>query len=143
MIDQIFKQIKYRFFEFSDRKKNASLSIEENLIGALHWFKNSLSSDGGCSAKYSMISHEFSAGYPMSTANWVPVLSRVQQFYPDLSKQILNDENICRELVNWLLRTQRRDGTFPGGYGDFMNQPPVVFNNGMIIHGLLDYYNVD
>jgi len=78
----------------------------------------------------------------MSTANWVPVLSRIKQYYPEVYNNVINDSELIRELVNWVLRTQRRDGTFPASYGDFMNQPPRVFNNGMIINSLLDYHNV-
>jgi len=78
----------------------------------------------------------------MTTASWIPTLTRVRQFYPDIFKSVMGENDIIKELANWVLRTQRRDGTFPGAYGDFMNQPPRVFNNGQIIHALLDYYNV-
>jgi prenyltransferase beta subunit len=141
MINQIFAQIKHRFFDYSIKTQHQLLSTDEHIISALNWFKQSLLPDGGVSAKYSMMSHVFSPGYPMATANWLTVLNRTHQDYPHIYKSIFQEDDIARELLNWLLRTQRRDGTFPGSFGDFMNQPPVVFNNGKIIHSLLDFYN--
>jgi len=143
MISQILNQIRYRFFEYTGKSQNDPLTTVEHIRLALQWFDSSLSSDGGVAAKYSMMTHQFAPSYPMATAMWVPVLSRIKQFYPEIYNEVLKDGDISRDLVKWLLRTQRRDGTFPGGYGDFMNQSPVVFNNGLIIHGLLDYYNAE
>ncbi len=140
MIERIFTQIRNRLFDYSGKPAD-NLSATDQIKAALLWFRNSLLPEGGASAKYSMMTHLFSPGYPMSTANWVPVLSRIQQFYPEVYKELFGSTDVNKELVNWIIRTQRRDGTFPGSYGDFMNQAPVVFNNGMIIHGLLDYYN--
>lgn len=142
MIGQIINQIKYRLFDFSARSTGSARSNSEHIHDALEWFKSSLLDEGGSAAKYSMVTHVFTQGYPMATANWIPVLSRINQYYPEIYRQVFGTREIERELVNWVLRTQRRDGTFPAGYGDYMNQPPKVFNNGMIMHGLLDYYNV-
>ncbi len=142
MIGQIINQIKYRLFDFTAKSTGAAHSNSEHILSALQWFKVSLLDDGGSAAKYSMVTHKFTGGYPMATANWVPVLSRIHQYYPDIYTKVFGSGLIEKELVNWVLRTQRRDGTFPAGYGDYMNQPPKVFNNGMIMHGLLDYYNV-
>jgi hypothetical protein len=140
MLERIFTQIRYRFFYYSSKSAPGQPQAD-HIRQALEWFRNSLLPEGGASAKYSMMTHGFAPGYPMSTANWVPVLTRIHQHYPHVYEQVFGTDDISKELVNWILRTQRRDGTFPGSFGDFMNQPPVVFNNGMIIHGLLDYYN--
>ncbi|QQR94713.1 MAG: hypothetical protein IPJ93_13055 [Bacteroidota bacterium] len=59
---------------------------------------------------------------------------------PELLQEVFNDRPVIDELIQWLLSTQRKDGTFPGSYGDFKNQPPRVFNNGQIIMALTDYY---
>jgi hypothetical protein len=69
------------------------------------------------------------------------VLSRLSQLHPTVFHEVFQDDDIGKDLVNWVLLKQRRDGTFPGSFGNFMNQPAKVFNNGLIIHSLLDYYN--
>jgi len=141
MLERIFTQIRYRFFDFTGKPKVANAPPASHLADALKWFNESLLPEGGGAAKYSMMTHQMSAGYPLTTATWAPVLSRIQSYYPELYNQAIKNPDTIRELVNWVLRTQRRDGTFPASFGDFMNQPPRVFNNGQIIHGLLDYYN--
>jgi hypothetical protein len=141
MLEKIFSQIRFRFFDYAGKPSESVETATEHIRRGLQWFKASLLPEGGAAAKYSMMSHLLTAGYPMTTANWVPLLIRIRQFYPEVYYSVLGNQEILTELVNWILRTQRRDGTFPASYGDFMNQPPRVFNNGMIIHGLLDYYN--
>lgn len=141
MLGRIFTEIKHRLFDFSGKPSDPSRPSAEYIVASLEWFKSSLLPEGGSAAKYGMMTHSFTSGYPMATANWVPVLSRINQYYPAAYTAIFGDRDIGAELVSWVLRTQRRDGTFPAGYGDYMNQPPKVFNNGMIMHGLLDYYN--
>lgn len=141
MLDRIFTQIRYRFFDYTGKPGVSKTHVVDHLADALKWFESSLLPEGGGAAKYSMMTHQMSPGYPMTTANWVPVLSRLKSYYPDLYHQVIKDPDTLRELVNWVLRTQRRDGTFPASYGDFMNQPPRVFNNGQIIHSLLDHHN--
>lgn len=141
MIGRILSQIRNRFSDFSGKPSSGIQPATVYIQSSLQWFKDSLLPEGGAAGKYNLMTHGFNEGYPMSVANWVPLLTRVQQFYPDIYRSVFSDREIAKELVNWLLRIQRRDGTFPGGYGDYMNQAPKVFNNGMIIHGLLDYYN--
>ena len=141
MLERIFTQIKYRFFDYSGKPTEAVNSSADHIAAALKWFKATLLPDGGGAAKYSMMSHQLTAAYPMSTAHWGPVLTRIKQYYPEIYKQEIDVSELTRELTNWVLRTQRRDGTFPASYGDYMNQAPRVFNNGMIIHSLLDYHN--
>lgn len=141
MLERIFTQIKYRFFDYSGKPVETVNASSDHIASALKWFKATLLPDGGGAAKYSMMSHQLTAAYPMSTANWGPVLTRIKQYYPEIYKQEIDVPELTRELANWVLRTQRRDGTFPASYGDYMNQAPRVFNNGMIIHSLLDYHN--
>ncbi|MDQ3050494.1 MAG: glycoside hydrolase family 127 protein [Bacteroidota bacterium] len=141
MLERIFTQIRYRFFDYSGKPKNTKTHATDHLADALNWFQASLLPEGGGAAKYSMMTHNMSHGYPLSTANWVPVLSRIKSYYPEVYNRIFTNPDTIRELANWVLRTQRRDGTFPASYGDFMNQPPRVFNNGSIIHSLLDHHN--
>ncbi len=142
MLDRIFTQIRYRFFDYTGQPASSAKPIIKHLADALQWFEASMLPEGGGAAKYSMMTHNMAFGYPLTTANWVPVLSRISSYYPELYSQVIKNPDLIRELVNWVLRTQRRDGTFPASYGDFMNQPPRVFNNGLIIHSLLDHHNV-
>lgn len=143
MIGNILSQIRHRIFDFSGKPSSGLKPAHEYIKASLQWFNNSLLPDGGAAGKYNLMTHSYSKGYPMTVANWVPLLTRIRQFYPEVFHSVFSDRDIAKELVNWVLRTQRRDGTFPGGYGDYMNQAPQVFNNGMIIHGLLDYYNAN
>lgn len=141
MLERIFTQIRYRFFDYSGKPKTTIATSGNHISDALQWFVNSLLPEGGAAAKYSMMTHLMSSGYPMTTANWIPLLSRMASYYPEIYQNVIKKPEFIRELVNWVLRTQRRDGTFPASYGDFMNQPPRVFNNGLIIHSLLDQHN--
>lgn len=141
MIGRILSQIRNRVSDFSGKPSAMIHPASSYIQSSLLWFNNSLLPEGGAAGKYNLMTHGYNEGYPMSVANWVPLLTRIQQYYPEIYTSVFADRDIAKELVNWLLRTQRRDGTFPGGYGDYMNQAPKVFNNGMIIHGLLDYYN--
>jgi hypothetical protein len=141
MLNNIFKEIRNRLFDFSGKSAGAGNLPETHIRAALEWFKSSLLPEGGSAALYSLMKHSFTPGYPLATASWIPLITRIRQFYPEVFTQVFGDREIDRELVKWVLLTQRRDGTFPAGYGDFMNQAPKVFNNGLIIQGLLDYYN--
>lgn len=141
MIDGIIGQIRSRLFDYKGSPKKLQLSNADHLAAAMRWFKGSLRSEGGVSASYSLVSHTFLPGYPAGTATWIPILHRLRNNYPELYSSLFGEADLAHELMNWVLLTQRRDGTFPGSHGDFMNQPPVVFRNGQIIQGLLDYHS--
>lgn len=143
MIERILSQIRHRIFDFSGKPSAELKSAPEYILASLQWFNASLLPEGGSAGKYNLMTHSYNEGYPMTVANWVPLLTRIRQFYPETYHAAFAERDMAKALVNWVLRTQRRDGTFPGGYGDYMNQAPKVFNNGMIIHGLLDYYNAN
>jgi len=117
-----------------------NFSDEQRLLMALEWFKQSLLPTGGSAAKYSMMFNKWLPAYPETTAFWINTLIYLKNNKPELLHEVFNERPIVEELIQWLLTTQRKDGTFPGSYGDFKNQPPKVFNNGQIIMALTDYY---
>lgn len=143
MLERIFTQIRFRFFDFKSKQQDTTQPGTTHLNRSLRWFKASLLPDGGASAKYSMMTHEVAPGYPMTTAMWIPALLKIKNKYPEIYHDVMGTTDITGDLVNWVLLTQRRDGTFPGSFGDFMNQPPRVFNNGVIIRNLLRYYETN
>lgn len=75
--------------------------------------------------------YRWTAGYPEVTGYIIPTLF-------DLAERLGRDDLRARALraADWELRVQRPEGGFEGGYeGD--GQPPIVFNTGQVIRGLL------
>lgn len=140
MLERIFTQIRFRFFDFKNKEQDETLSAEAHITAALHWLRASLLPDGGVAAKYSMMTNEIAAGYPMAAAMWIPVLMEIRKQFPECYHEVMGTADLTSDLAGWVMLTQRRDGTFPASFGDFMNQPPRVFNNGVIINSLLDFY---
>ncbi len=141
MIQKIFSQIRLRYLNLVSQTVADELSNEHRMELALTWFKQTLISGGGSSAKYSMMFNKFFPSYPETTGFWINTLISIKKNYPELYRKVFAERDLITELADWLLTVQRLDGTFPGSFGDFKNQPPRVFNNGQIILGLLDYYN--
>jgi hypothetical protein len=140
MLQKVLSQVRLRYLSLSSRTVGKALTDEDRLALALVWFKNSILSTGGSAAKYSMMFNQLFPAYPETNGFWINTLIAAEKNYPALFKEVFDNRNITEEIVNWLLTTQRLDGTFPGSYGDYLNQPPRVFNNGQIILGLSDYY---
>jgi len=126
---------KYNLNQFRD------LSNEDHIESALQWFKQTIHSNGGSSAGYDMILKEFLPPYPETTGYWIKTLYRVKKLYSSLFNRVFESIDVIDGCVEWLLTIQRDDGTFPGSYGNYSHQEPIVFNNGQIILGLLEHYN--
>ena len=119
-------------------RKQASLQPpDRQLASALIWFKNSLRESGGSSAKFCLATQRYSPAYPETTGYWINTLCDVRTHYPDIMHSVFASREIEMELAGWLQSIQRDDGAFPGSYGDLDRQPPVVFNTGQILHGLI------
>lgn len=141
MIQKILSQIRLRYLNLASQTVDRELTNEERIELALIWFKQTLLPSGGSSAKYSMMFNKFFPAYPETTGFWLNTLIIIGKDYPEIYKRVFNGKDVLAELTEWLLSVQRLDGTFPGSFGDYKNQPPRVFNNGQIILGLQDYYN--
>ncbi len=141
MIGKIFSHLRLRYLNFTSQTIHLDLSNDERIELALTWFSKTLLPEGGSSAKYSMLFNKFFAAYPGSTAFWIHTLIDIEKNYNTIYKNVFGDDAVIDNLAQWLITVQRKDGTFPGSYGDFLNQPPRVFNNGQIILGLLHYYD--
>jgi hypothetical protein len=107
-----------------------SASIEHSIDAALGWLGRSqdrVASGGvGCYEFY-----RWTAGYPEVTGYIIPTLW-------DCSRELGREELGARavRMADWELGVQRHEGGFEGGYeGD--GEPPVVFNTGQVIRGLL------
>ncbi len=140
MIEKIFNQLKLRYLSYTSKTTGLQESEEDRIFRALGWFRQSLMKGGGSSAKYSLLHDTFFPAYPETTGYWLNTLFFVRQHFPGIYKGVFGERVVETELKDWLLSVQRLDGTFPGSFGDFANQPPRVFNNGQIILGLLKYY---
>ncbi len=140
MIKRLISHIRLRYLNLLSQSTAENFSDEQRLLMALEWFKQSLLPTGGSAAKYSMMFNKWLPAYPGTTAFWINTLIYLKNNKPELLQEVFNERPIVEELIQWLLTTQRKDGTFPGSYGDFKNQPPKVFNNGQIIMALTDYY---
>lgn len=140
MIRKLVSQLRMRYLNLRAQTSAVDLSEDERLILALKWFQQTLLPGGGSSAKYSMMFNKWFPSYPETTAFWINTLIYLQREKKEVFANVFGERPIVDELVKWLMTTQRKDGTFPGSYGDYKNQPPRVFNNGQIIFALTDYY---
>ena len=119
---------------------NKDIKTDDSILIALKWFKESINQTGGSSAGYDLLRKEFFPSYPETTGYWIKTLKRVKKYNNKIFYSVFKDDKIFDELVSWLLSIQKDDGSFPGSYGDFKNQRSIVFNNGQILLGLVDYY---
>ena len=140
MIRKLVSQLRMRYLNLRAQTSAVDLSDDERLILALKWFQQTLLPGGGSAAKYSMMFNKWFPSYPETTAFWINTLIYLQREKKEIFSTVFGERPIVDELVKWLMTTQRKDGTYPGSYGDFKNQPPRVFNNGQIIFALIDYY---
>jgi hypothetical protein len=141
MFRQLISQIRLRYLNLVSKTSSHDFTDEQRLLMALTWFRQTLLPGGGSSAKYSMMFNKWFPSYPETTAFWINTLIYLKKNYPTVFNEVFQNRPIIEELTAWLINTQRKDGTFPGSYGDFKNQPPRVFNNGQIVLALVDYYN--
>lgn len=140
MLQKIISQLRLRYLNLSSRTVGKAFSDEDRLMLALIWFKHSLLKTGGSSAKYSMLYNRWFPAYPETNGFWINTLIACQKRHKSVYRDVFEERNVIDEIAQFILTTQRKDGTFPGSYGDFYNQPARVFNNGQIILGLTDYY---
>lgn len=140
MLTKILNKIRLEYLDLSSKTVSSILSDEKRMELALQWFKNSIRPGGGSAAKYSMLFNQWYAAYPETNGFWLNTLLAVRNNFENVYTSVFPDNKIIDDVAAWLLTTQRLDGTFPGSYGDYVNQPPRVFNNGQIILGLSDYY---
>lgn len=140
MLTKILNKIRLQYLDLSSRTVSAAISDEKRIELALTWFKNSILKTGGSAAKYSMLFNKWYPAYPETNGFWLNTLIALKNNHQQIFTAVFSDYKIIEDVANWLLSTQRLDGTFPGSYGDYTNQPPRVFNNGQIILGLSDYF---
>ena len=88
---------------------------------------------GGVAAAYTLYSG-WTGAYPETTGYIIPTLF-------DIQDHLKEEEYGVRalSLAKWLISIQREDGAFQGGQVS-QNRPPVVFNTGQIMIGLLKAY---
>ncbi|MGM0715959.1 MAG: prenyltransferase/squalene oxidase repeat-containing protein [Halobacteriota archaeon] len=109
-------------------------SDREHLDATIEWIYRSqdVTGCGGSAATYNLVLG-WEAPYPETSGYIIPTLFA----YADSAD---SDEAYSRALnmADWVLTTQRSDGSFPGGTGE--TGEPNAFNTGQIILGLSDAY---
>lgn len=110
-----------------------ALDLDGSAGAALDWIAGSQDRVGsggvGCYEFYG-----WTTGYPEVTGYIIPTLF---DWHHSLGRSDLCDRAL--RAADWELRIQQPDGGFEGGYeGD--GNPPVVFNTGQVIRGLLRAY---
>jgi hypothetical protein len=105
-------------------------TLDSSIQDGLGWLCRSQDRVGsggvGCYELY-----RWTAGYPEVTGYIIPT-------FWDWAHRLDREDLAVRavRMADWELRVQRPDGAFEGGYeGD--GHPPVVFNTGQVIRGLL------
>lgn len=101
----------------------------------LEWLKKaqSVTHNGGFSGRY-MLRFGWSPAYPETTGYIIPTLIRVGNE--------LNENSYIKQAedaVNFLIKLQMSNGSFPGG--ELNSDPkPSVFNTGQILNGITGWY---
>jgi hypothetical protein len=113
-------------------RRRPTLDNRVHLEEAAAWIlrAQTASPDDGVSAGYSF-EDGWLASYPETTGYIIPTLLAYAEYSGDgeYARRAL-------EMADWLLTVQLTGGGFPGHFVDREN-PPVVFNTGQIIFGLL------
>jgi hypothetical protein len=109
---------------------------EEHLQAVIAWLKRSHDVTGrqGSSAGYSLLGR-WRPAYPETTGYLIPTFLNYGTGYDD-------EDAVHRavEMAEWELKLQYDSGGIPGRHVGVQNAPPVVFNTGQVIFGLLAVY---
>jgi hypothetical protein len=109
---------------------------EEHLREVISWLKRSHDVTGrqGSSAGYSLV-YGWRPAYPETTGYLIPTFLKYGACYDD-------EDAVQRavEMAEWELKVQYDNGGIPGLDVGVQNAPPVVFNTGQVIFGLLAVY---
>lgn len=137
---KIIESIGLRFLNYSPQPMNSAASNEFYIQNALNWFKDSALEQGIYASKYSMLWDRYFPSSPENEAGWVRTLIKIKTHLPATYEKMFAGKNIEQNMIDWLVETQRPDGTFPTSFEDLNNQPPGIFVNGRILAALLSYY---
>jgi hypothetical protein len=92
----------------------------------MDWVQKSIHiNQGNGSAAFYDLRSTWSDPYPETTGYLLPTLWNV-----GMKKE-------AHSCAQWLLSLQQEDGSFPGGVGKEQHRPPLVFDTGMILLGLV------
>ena len=117
------------------RLKYKVYSNEFHLDKAISWliYAKNKTSNGGISLGYSLISG-WKPSYPETSGYIIPTIFN----YIRSSKNRIHYK-ICKDIANWLIDLQLKNGSFPEG--TINEKPkPSIFNTGQIIFGLISSY---
>jgi len=121
------------------RSKLAASDPLEHLRAAIDWLclaqdvRNGEPDSGGVSAGWSF-EDGWLRGYPETSGYIVETFIAAARM---LARPELIDR--AHRIIDWELRIQNPDGSFPGHFGE-MGSRPVIFNTGQIMHGMLAGY---
>jgi uncharacterized protein YyaL (SSP411 family) len=112
------------------RPARAAVDVDTSIDDALDWICHSQDRVGsggvGCNEFYG-----WTAGYMEVTGY---IISTFWDYHRLLERQELADRAV--RMADWELTMQHPEGAFPGGY-EGEGRPPLVFNTGQVIRGLL------
>lgn len=110
-------------------------SVDEHLRSAAGWLRRAYraADEKGVAARYTFKSGWLSA-YPETTGYLIPTLFNYSAYSNDAYFR-----GMAYALADWLVEIQDPSGGFAGGHLD-QKRPPVVFNTGQILIGLLAAY---
>ncbi len=113
-------------------RRMPALDNRVHLVETVEWIlrAQAVGGDPGISAGYSF-EDGWVASYPETTGYTIPTLLAFGEYAAQAEV-----ENRALAMADWLIGVQRPEGGFPGHFTDRVN-PPVVFNTGQIIFGLL------
>ena len=113
--------------------KEFTLPPEKAARLSYDWLLNAQRADGGLATWY--VDSGWTSSYPETTGYILPTLQRSMQFFG----QDRSTEDSIEKAGNWLLSIQCKEGGWPGGYVH-QNRPPIVFNTGQVIRGMMSMY---
>lgn len=113
----------------------AATDLEQSLQAAVDWLAYAQDVGGGGVAAYYSFRNGWSAPYPETTGYIIPT---VFDYYHFTGQREYRDRAL--RMSNWELQIQLPEGAFPGGHTG-APAPPVVFNTGQVLQGLVRAYS--
>lgn len=105
-------------------------TIDKAISAAFEWLLSAQREDGGMATWY--WKKGWTSSYPETTGYIIPVLLEAGKYLNRTNEA----EEASMKALDWLLQIQHENGGWPGGYVE-QKRPPIVFNTGQIIRGMV------
>ncbi len=116
--------------------KDSDKTDIDHIIAAAEWLERAQDStqNGGISGRYSL-TRGWTSAYPETTGYIIPTFLRLSNEF-----NLPRFADRAEKAVEFLLKLQMNDGSFPGNEVDENTSVPSIFDTAQIIHGLLHWY---